>query len=141
MAELNKAILPKWVMAKDTGENKSVSIPIGLGARVFFKACNTGTGGSAVKTLVCILDAGHDSEGVVGARRDMAIVFTHADDDATRLNIVRNFTKWVARAGSTEITNTDNNRMIYLDGDVLSDVNNFLGATVTDLEVVEDIIA
>ena len=136
MAELNKAILPKWVMAKDTGENKSVSVPVGLGARVFLKADQA----DKTKTIMCILDAGHDGEGYVGARRDAAIIFTHADDDPTRLNLVRNFTRWIVKAGSTDITNTDNKRMIYLDGDVLADVNAFLGATVTDVEVKEDII-
>ena len=137
MAELNKAILPKWIMAKDTGELKSVSAPIGLGGRVFIK----GVTGDLNLLTVCILDAGHDGEGIVGARRDMAIILTFSASDANRLSIVRDLTSWLAKAGSTDITNTSNSRMLFLDGDNLSSFTNIINVAISDVEVREDIIA
>ena len=131
MAELQKALLPKFIMAVDTGSDLAVSIPVGLGHRVFVKAESTNT----TKVNILVLDQGRDAGGFTGDKADLAIVLTVAAA-ANQRPLIRELTRWIASAGTTDNLNSANSRVLYLDGRNLTGIP--LATAISDVDVHED---
>ena len=131
---LQNAYLPKWIMAKDTGEEKRISIPVGLGSRVFIKAENSKT----TQVAIIALDSGQDGGGITGGKKDAAIELTVAAA-ANQRPLIEELTNFIARAGSTDPLNTNNTRILFLDGDNLGSIP--LATAISDVKVIEDINA
>ena len=129
---MNMAALPKTLYAEDATKQVLTS---NLGgnygdARCFFMS---------IKDLEChifVLDAGHKGAIGASAKCDAAVTLKPTTQDkANILQTIRDCIKFVARAGTTELTNAHNSRTLHLQkssAGVTADINTPLSDVVID---------
>ena len=105
MAELNIAALPKWIMTYADDFEDVISYPVGSGNNVNMRLKD------ANDLVIFFLDAGHSGTWLGHTRQDCKATITAT---GKALEFQRAITEWLAKAGTTEITNTDNARLLEI---------------------------
>ena len=105
MAELNLAALPKWIMTYADDKEDIISYPVGSGNNVNMRIADANT------LEIFFLDAGHSGTWLGHTRKDCKASITAT---GKALELQRVITEWLAKAGTTEITNTDNARLLEI---------------------------
>jgi hypothetical protein len=105
MAELNIAALPKWIITYADDVDDIISFPVGSGNNVNMRMVD------ANNLAIFFLDAGHSGTWLGHTRQDCKATITAT---GKALELQTKITEWLAKAGTTEITNPANSRMLEL---------------------------
>jgi 6-phosphogluconate dehydrogenase (decarboxylating) len=105
MAELNLAALPKWIMTYADDTEDIISYPVGSGNNVNMRIADANT------LEIFFLDAGHSGTWLGHTRKDCKASITTTSQ---ALELQRAITEFLAKAGTTEITNTGNARFLEI---------------------------
>lgn len=112
MANLNINAQPKWITFVDDALDDMISIPVGVGQKISIKqAANTAV------VYIQVANAGHN--GTLHAPHDVAdaCISLTTDGAAGAVQLIGEFTRWMASSGNLNPTNPNNTRVWTIIGD------------------------